>query len=881
MITSQNNRFSMGGRYRSFLIAAGAMLAAATALATTIDPSNYRCAMSISPAAGKVTSTISENFPLLVRLSSTRQLGFDPAECGVNGADLRFALADGTLLAHEIDTWNQTGESLVWVNVPSLAADTKVIAYWGVRDSSLAPAVNPADTWPDFIGVWHLGEGNATVHDSSGNGYDAVNIAAVSAGKDPKVGGCVSCSNLFVTEVFDFTSSTAVKPLIDRSKLTITSWATIDDFDRSSEDNYGNAKNARVDIANKLSGWGDGNGGFSLRFFEDNGYAAIPAPFYGITINSGTGGSSIDNWNTKTSSTGGKWRYFTYTMDDKAAVKYENATVVESSTRGHGILGPDVTVPLKFGASDTHSGKANTGLVVVRMDELRIRNGAASAAWVAADYAQQNSDTFLEYGAVTSVFSVSPIADQFTTSAAELEAGLQPAVTVSNLIDGVELVAGTHYTVTYSDNHSYGVATATVTGIGNYDGKIVSAPFVIHSTKQVDENYSLTDDEDWLAFETVGIGTSTIDLKGHKLTISGLDGSGTITDSVGGGELWIDVCAGRQITISSVALTGKLTLVKTGPGMLSAAKAGQTFTGGTRIVSGVVKYACSSDGRIDVTHPFGFTSATAMGPITIEEGGILDPGGSQSWGNHTLIINGGMISNTVAGGNITYGIFNPKTTVNGDFTFATLENYAWTVPDLSGHTVTVDIGVGKIFNVATSVIYPIITGGRMNVVRGGNLATFSNKTTDLHMVDLDCFNAALNLSGPMSVRDYGPQYTGNYGKGNVALDVYGTFTPASNYFYGPTMRDGSAIDLSAKTDAWSVTSSLTDGGNATTKFAAGATVTVILGERKCKVGDKVISWATAPDSTVSFTSKKATFESRSDGLYITEWKGSGLSIFVR
>ena len=851
---------------------------AASAWATTIDPSNYRCAMSISPAAGKVTSTISENFPLLVRLSSTRQLGFDPAECGVNGADLRFALADGTLLAHEIDTWNQTGESLVWVNVPSLAADTKVIAYWGVRDSSLAPAVNPADTWPDFIGVWHLGEGNATVHDSSGNGYDAVNIAAVSAGKDPKVGGCVSCSDLFVTEVFDFTSSTAVKPLIDRSKLTITSWATIDDFDRSSEDDYGNAKNARVDIANKLSGWGDGNGGFSLRFFEDNGYAAIPAPFYGIAINSGTGGSGIDNWNTKTSSTGGKWRYFTYTMDGKVAVKYENATVVESSTRGHGILGPDVTVPLKFGASDTHSGKANTGRVVVRMDELRIRNGAASAAWVAADYAQQNSDTFLEYGAVTSVFSVSPIADQFTTSAAELEAGLQPAVTVSNLIDGVELVAGTHYTVTYSDNHSYGVATATVTGIGNYDGKIVSAPFVIHSTKQVDENYSLTDDEDWLAFETVGIGTSTIDLKGHKLAISSLDGSGTITDSVGGGELWIDVCAGRQITISSVALTGKLTLVKTGPGMLSAAKAGQTFTGGTRIVSGVVKYACSSDGRIDLTHPFGFTSATAMGPITIEEGGILDPGGSQSWGNHTLIINGGMISNTVAGGNMTYGIFNPKTTVNGDFTFATLENYAWTVPDLSGHTVTVDIGVGKIFNVATSVNYPIITGGRMNVVRGGNLATFSGRATDFHMVDLDCFNAALNLSGPMSVRDYGPQYTGNYGKGNVALDVYGTFTPASNYFYGPTMQNGSAIDLSAKTDAWSVTSSLTDGGNATTKFAAGANVWIRLGERELSPGDKIVSWTTQPNAT--FASKEWTLESRSDGLYVTA-RRSGSVYYIR
>jgi hypothetical protein len=149
------------------------------------------------------------------------------------------------------------------------------------------------------------------------------------------------------------------------------------------------------------------------------------------------------------------------------------------------------------------------------------------------------------------------------------------------------------------------------------------------------------------------------------------------------------------------------------------------------------------------------------------------------------------------------------------------------------------------------------------------------------MVDIDSFNAALNLGGTMSVRDYGPQYVGNYGKGNVALDVYGTFTPASDYFYGPTMQDRSTIDLSAKTGAWSVTSSLTDGGNKTTKFAAGATVTVILGERKCKVGDKVISWTTPPDDTVRFTSRRATFEVRSDGLYITEWKGFGFAIFVK
>ena len=239
-----------------------------------------------------------------------------------------------------------------------------------------------------------------------------------------------------------------------------------------------------------------------------------------------------------------------------------------------------------------------------------------------------------------------------------------------------------------------------------------------------------------------------------------------------------------------------------------------------------------------------------------------------------------MVSNTISGGNMDYGFFNANATVVSNFTFATTENYAWTIVGLGGHTVTVDIAPAKMLYVSSYANTPPGTG-RLNVVRGGNVTTFSNKTADFRMVDFDAFSAAPYLQGPMSVHDYNATYQYNYGNGSAALNVYGTFTPASEFFYGPTMQDGSTIDLSAKTGVWSVTSSLTDGGNATTTFAAGATVTVILGERKCKVGDKVISWTTAPDSTVSFTSKRATFESRSDGLYITEWKGSGLSIFVR
>jgi hypothetical protein len=65
--------------------------AAISSYGATIDPTNYDYSMTISPAAGRIAATLS-NFPLLVRLSSTRQPWFDPADCGTGGADLRFAL---------------------------------------------------------------------------------------------------------------------------------------------------------------------------------------------------------------------------------------------------------------------------------------------------------------------------------------------------------------------------------------------------------------------------------------------------------------------------------------------------------------------------------------------------------------------------------------------------------------------------------------------------------------------------------------------------------------------------------------------------------------------------------------------------------------------
>ena len=102
-----------------------------------------------------------KDIPVLVRIPANSGI-YQTA--GEGGANLRFTDSLGVNeYPHEIDTWNASGESLVWVKIPELTKNFEFRLYC---EGSATTAAK--DVWSDYAGVWHL---NAAV-DSADKDYD-------------------------------------------------------------------------------------------------------------------------------------------------------------------------------------------------------------------------------------------------------------------------------------------------------------------------------------------------------------------------------------------------------------------------------------------------------------------------------------------------------------------------------------------------------------------------------------------------------------------------------------------------------------------------------------------------------------------------------------
>ncbi len=137
------------------------------------DASGFRHHAVIS-IGGHTGTEVLTDFPVLVRFNEAIA-GFSYSQFLVPDAgDLRF-IADDTELSYEVDTWDPTGDSLVWLKVPALFPGcTEVSACWGNAAAATPAYATDGSTWSNgFLGVWHLNEADArnSVNGTAGTGH--------------------------------------------------------------------------------------------------------------------------------------------------------------------------------------------------------------------------------------------------------------------------------------------------------------------------------------------------------------------------------------------------------------------------------------------------------------------------------------------------------------------------------------------------------------------------------------------------------------------------------------------------------------------------------------------------------------------------------------
>ena len=334
----------------------------------TPQPKEFSKSIEITLKSSIASNEITTGVPALVRLKEESNggiVGFDYDDFKLtNGGDMMFVDASGNPLPHEVDTWNTAGESLVWVKLPSTAANTKIIMYYGKGAVSSEDA---ADVWSDYVGVWHLSENggantDVTVHDSTEHGYTGTAKGIATSGSvsgkigsgwrisdsssaTDKIGGILMDSMTSVTLGSEFT----VSAWMWHKKLAYYYDHVFYRRDASNDGTAGWWSEINGAAGNNINVNGGANGGKQLLISN-----ATEVWIHLSLVYSGTTGYSVVN-----------------------GVQTATQTIAEAS---------DNQKPIAFGTDSDNNDVSWKGI----FDELRIRKGSYDSNYLAAEYAAMN-----------------------------------------------------------------------------------------------------------------------------------------------------------------------------------------------------------------------------------------------------------------------------------------------------------------------------------------------------------------------------------------------------------------------------------------------------------------------------------------------------------
>ena len=312
-------------------------------------------------ALAKIGATVWTNFPVLVRLPASVSSQLRTA----GGTDLLVKDEGGAELPFEVETFNPAGTTFVWVSVPALSSSTKLtVMFSGAANTNN----DPTAVWSRYAGVWHFAPsaaGTMTVPDATGHGLDgsATNTLATYAG--PAGLGALKAATVVRTPDYD-------SKLANAAKFSASGWFKAPE-----------QVNSWMSVASKKIGITMGTNGENLWNIDKGWYLQLPQAKVTLDLiyNSKSSASIPD--------VTANWNYFQVVSDGSTVKVYLNGSTTAAMSVNYTVKasGTQYQICPAKGCSR----------------EYRIRNGAASAAETALEYATMADESFFTMGEVETV----------------------------------------------------------------------------------------------------------------------------------------------------------------------------------------------------------------------------------------------------------------------------------------------------------------------------------------------------------------------------------------------------------------------------------------------------------------------------------------------
>lgn len=350
-----------------------------------LTPSDYARTLTLTPSASAIPAgTTLPDFPALVRLS-TAISGFDYGDFRLEqGADLAMTDEDGTELDYEIEKWDPSGESLIWVKIPSFTSDTVLHLYYGCET---AASPDPTRVWSGYAGVWHCAEASGDLTDSTGHGFSAVPSGNSTQKMIATAGGAAGFSrfnqdNSTYHAGKSYIGGHVVQPsaqLALGQAITVSGWFHADQII-----GYPRLYSTKTEY--------NGSTGFEVIYDEMNCRR----------VSVRTSGESCILFTVPNCV--GAWVNIAFTIDGTTCTCYTNGAVAGVQSMHHPISDEDTPgLGLGMNANLTEAGFFG------RFDEMRLRAGVASADEMRAAYRTIKDPEFFVYSTAHGIRTVADV----------------------------------------------------------------------------------------------------------------------------------------------------------------------------------------------------------------------------------------------------------------------------------------------------------------------------------------------------------------------------------------------------------------------------------------------------------------------------------------